>query len=486
MNAALRKSLFRKSKKILGEKRAREFQHLPHRLLNSLKRPPFAKVSNFTVIEGSGFFINGWLVDFKKPVKSLTVEFSNGDKICLDGLLQRLPRKDIEGRFSQPPSAPPAGFTVNYQDEGFKLDANASAYLVLHCKGGGTKRIRLKVNRAARDPLGSVKKILNAVPSNIPEKRDLFDHAYGPAIDAIWSLRDQAEVGVESLTYNEALRPDKPVVSLVIPIYGRYDFIEYQISQFVNDAAMLNQDVVYVVDDPRIHDEVKTVCAAYEKLYKFPFRVLHLERNMGFAGANNVGVKHAVAPLILMLNSDVMPSSNGWLTQLVENSQDEIDSSVIGVRLVYEDDSIQHDGMAYHSSEFVNNLWTNIHPGKGLPASLFPTGNNAEVEAVTGACILMTKANFEKIGGLDENFILGDYEDSDLCMRCRKAGLKIKMFREISMYHLERQSQSLVTDDRWKNELTYYNCWYHTRKWDEEIRLLKTSTNHDTDIVVNG
>jgi len=423
VNPALRKKIFRKSKKIFGEKRTRELQHLPHRVVSRLKRPPFAKVGNFTVIEGTGFFINGWLVDFKKLLK---------------------------------------------------------------CLSGSVKRLKLRVNHARMDPLGAVKKILNAVPSNIPEKRDLFDVSYGPAIDAIWSLRNRAQVGVEGETYNAEMRHNNPRVSLVIPIYGRYDFIEYQLSQFTNDPYMHEQDVVYVVDDPRIHEEVRTVCKAYEKLYRFPFRVLHLERNMGFAGANNIGVAHAEAPMLLMLNSDVMPASSGWLKQMVANCEDSINTTVYGVRLVYEDESIQHDGMSYHSSEFVNNLWTNIHPGKGLPASMFGTNNKVDVEAVTGACILMTKSNFNLIGGFDENFILGDYEDSDLCMRCRKAGLRIKMFREVSMYHLERQSQSLVTEDRWKQELTYYNCWYHTRKWDEDIKKLKHSRDKEPGIAAIG
>lgn len=481
MNAAFRKKVFKKSKSLIGEKRTRKLQNLPHKMVNGFKRPPFAKVSNFTVIEGFGFFMTGWLVDLKKPVSSMRVEFANGNSFNLDSCLKRLPRKDIQTRFALPAGSTPPGFTLNYREEGFGAEHGCRAQLVLTCQDGSVKRIRLNPVYAAVNPLDSVKNILNAVPSNIPEKRDLFDESYGPAIDSIWSLRNKGGVGAEVIAYNVEEQSAKPAVSLIVPIYGRYDFIEYQLAQFVNDPHMHNQDLVYVVDDPRIHDEVKTVCSAYEKLYRFPFRVVYLERNMGFAGANNAGVAYANAPMLLLLNSDVMPASKGWLSQIIESCGKDIESSVYGVRLVYEDDSIQHDGMKYHASEFVNNLWTNIHPGKGLPSSLVPKNSaNSEVEAVTGACMFMTKANFEQIGGFDENFILGDYEDSDLCMRFRQAGLKIQMFREISLFHLERQSQSLVTEDRWKNELTYYNCWYHTRKWQFEIENLK---NHENELI---
>ena len=474
MNAALRKKIFKKSKSVLGEKRTRQLQNLPHRVINGMKRPPFIKVSNFSVIEGSGFFLTGWLVDSKKPVKSMRVEFSNGLNCNIDESLQRVPRKDIKTRFGLAGNAAHPGFTVNFKQDDFSVSKNCSAKLVLSCSDGTVKRISLSPSFASQNPLEAIKKILNAVPSNSPEKRDLFDNSYGPAIDAIWDLRNKEEVGVDVIEYNVDLQASKPIVSLIVPIYGRYDFIEYQLAQFVNDPYMLCQDLVYVVDDPRIHDEVLSVCEAYEKLYKFPFRVLFLERNMGFAGANNAGVKYAKAPVLLLLNSDVMPAANSWLSHIIDCCSGDIENTIYGVRLVYEDESIQHDGMQYHSSPFVNNLWTNIHPGKGLPSNLFPvTKDDPDVEAVTGACMLMTKSNFQKIGGFDENYILGDYEDSDLCMRFRKEGLRIKMFREISLYHLERQSQSLVTEDRWKAELTYYNCWYHTRKWGSEILDLK-------------
>jgi len=290
----------------------------------------------------------------------------------------------------------------------------------------------------------------------------------------MWSLRKDKPVGSELVSYNSDLAPTSPDVSLIIPIYGRYDFIEYQLSQFVNDKDMMEYEIIYVIDDPRIRGEIEIVSSTYEKLYGIAFKVLHLERNTGFAGANNAGVLKAKAPLILMLNSDVMPSESGWLRKLLRSSNGTVANSVIGARLLYEDDSIQHDGMQYYSSPFVNDLWTNIHPAKGFPSNVIPVDSRlTEVEAVTGACILVSKANYELLSGLDEDYILGDYEDSDFCIRARKLGLKILMNQHVTLYHLERQSQSLVSADSWKEELTYYNCWQHTNKWDTEIQSLK-------------
>jgi len=96
-----------------------------------------------------------------------------------------------------------------------------------------------------------------------------------------------------------------------------------------------------------------------------------------------------------------------------------------------------------------------------------------ERECVTGACLLLSRDDFLQLGGLDENFILGDFEDSDLCMKARSHNMRVLLAEHVSLYHLERQSQTLVTGQRWQQELTYYNCWQHSMKWDEQIMQLK-------------
>ena len=58
-------------------------------------------------------------------------------------------------------------------------------------------------------------------------------------------------------------------------------------------------------------------------------------------------------------------------------------------------------------------------------------------------------------------------------MKAREQGMRIAIAEHVSLYHLERQSQSLVSSNRWKTELTYYNCWYHTQQWDSQIKQIK-------------
>lgn len=480
MNPALRKAVFRRSKRLIGEKKTRDLQHMPFRLMQKVQKPPFGRVSNFTFVEGTGFFINGWILDPQRQVANIEIVVGSGHTVSIKDLVHPVPRLDLLKKYGLADSHPTPGFSGFIPDTSLSVHAGERVSLRLTLKSGRKKSIKIRPASAAADSLGAIRKILNAAPSNIPEKRDLFDFVYGPAISAIWSLRKNTATDAEVIEYNQELADGVPEVSLIVPIYGRYDFIEYQLSQFVNDPHMFKQEIIYVIDDPRLHSEVKTVCDAYQKLYRVPFKVLYLSSNMGFAGANNIGVSHTRGRLVLLINSDVMPAKSGWLDELVRSAGDRIDSLMIGVRLLYEDDSIQHDGMKFYASPFVNDLWTNIHPNKGMPRSLVKASSSlVDAEAITGACILMSKRVYTSLGGFDENYILGDYEDSDLCMRARESGIGIKMNSAVALYHLERQSQSLVSPERWKTELTYYNCWYHTKKWNSSIQQLQGD-------VVNG
>jgi len=326
-----------------------------------------------------------------------------------------------------------------------------------------------------QDPLLSIRRLLQTAPDRSPDKRELFDQIYGPALDHIWRSRTRATQRPQVKHYNEHLAPGDPVVSVVIPIYGRYDYIEYQLSQFVDDSDMASHELLYVIDDPRIHDDVAKMASSIQHIYRMAFSIVYLPQNLGFSGANNVGVQYARSNRLLLMNSDVIPFEAGWLGRLSATVGSTIDATVTGVRLLYEDLSVQHDGMSFEKSREHNGLWINRHPAKGMPANLVRHQETCRpAEAVTGACLLLSRKNFVTMGGFDEAYILGDFEDSDLCLRARENGLDIQILDSISLCHLERQSQSLVSADRWKEELTYYNCWYHTCKWDSTIRQLKS------------
>jgi len=72
---------------------------------------------------------------------------------------------------------------------------------------------------------------------------------------------------------------------------------------------------------------------------------------------------------------------------------------------------------------------------------------------------------YERLGGLRGLYVQGDYEDSDLCLRLRDAGLECWYMPQVELYHLEGQSFLSPT----RAASADYNRWLHTRLWNETI-----------------
>ncbi|HEY3020353.1 MAG TPA: hypothetical protein VGJ32_09175, partial [Solirubrobacteraceae bacterium] len=85
--------------------------------------------------------------------------------------------------------------------------------------------------------------------------------------------------------------------------------------------------------------------------------------------------------------------------------------------------------------------------------------------AVTAACLMTDRALFERMGGLRQIYVQGDYEDTDFCLRLRQAGLACWYLPEVELYHLEGQSYPSAT----RELSSAYNRWLHTRLWNAEI-----------------
>ena len=69
--------------------------------------------------------------------------------------------------------------------------------------------------------------------------------------------------------------------------------MEYQLSQFALDQDFQRNDLIYVIDDPRIFEDVRAGCEDLYEIFRVPFRVVYSGENQGFAAANNLGVHFA-------------------------------------------------------------------------------------------------------------------------------------------------------------------------------------------------
>lgn len=266
--------------------------------------------------------------------------------------------------------------------------------------------------------------------------------------------------------------PEAPTISLIIPLYARWDFIEHQLLAFAQDRRLLETtEIIYVVDDPRILTAVSNEVENLYRMYEVPFKLVWGHRNRGFSGANNLGVSISRGRQVLLLNSDAFPTRPGWANRLGELLDANPEYGLLGARLLNPEGGMQHAGMVFfYSSSW--RVWLNKHPLAGLAPELDVVPAGAEIvdkPAVTGACVILTRALFDELDGLDEGYLIGDFEDSDLCLKVIDHGRRIGYVPGVELVHLERQSFSALGDTSFRTLVVRFNAWRHTQRWGTQI-----------------
>ena len=265
--------------------------------------------------------------------------------------------------------------------------------------------------------------------------------------------------------------PSNPTVSLIVPLYGRVDFIEHQLLEFDRDPAFIQDvEIIYVLDDPDLENPLHFDAHRMQAVSGPGFRWVTTGENRGFSGANNLGASVARGRVLCFMNSDVFPLAPGWAIHLAEVLDRHGDLGMLAPRLIFPNGSIQHVGMvARWRPEW--QLFTNHHPSMGMPTSADPSHGLTRVPLVTGACVALPREVFERIGGWDEGYISGDFEDSDLCFRVRDIGRTVGYDPRVELLHLERQSVELTSDDALlKERMTLLNACRYNQHWHEQVR----------------
>jgi len=265
--------------------------------------------------------------------------------------------------------------------------------------------------------------------------------------------------------------PADPRTTVVVPLYGRIDYLEYQLAQFSLDPEFADIDLLYVLDSPELAVEVTAWAPRLHRRYETPFRIAYLSANCGFALANNFGASIARGTHLVLLNSDVLPDRAGWVSALrdaLTATSDQGDPiGAVGPQLLYEDDSLQHCGM-YFARPSADDAWCNEHYFKGLHRSFGPASVSRVVPALTAACLSIQRSTFTELGGFDHRFIQGDYEDSDLCLRLRQRGLACWYDATVVLRHLEGGSYPSAR----RTHLAQFNQWLHQQRWSDDINEL--------------
>jgi GT2 family glycosyltransferase len=167
------------------------------------------------------------------------------------------------------------------------------------------------------------------------------------------------------------------------------------------------------------------------------------DTNAGFAANAGRGIAAADARHdVVVLNSD-MVAHPGWLESLQYGASRFEKVGIVGGRLLYADGRIQFGGTVRNrdAPEWFDHRW------RFRPADFGPAGVAQPVLAVSGACMYLTRALLDEVGGFDERYPMA-YEDVDLCLRAWEAGYKVLYWPTAVLDHLESVTRGTVVGDR--------------------------------------
>jgi GT2 family glycosyltransferase len=256
--------------------------------------------------------------------------------------------------------------------------------------------------------------------------------------------------------------PAKPRCSIVIPLYKNLSFLHALLSALALDPDIAGDEIILVVDDPETDSSAMGSAQNAAMLYGLPTRVIRHDRNYGYGPAIMTGAAASRGRYILLLNSDVVPAAKGWLGGMIGKLKPKRGIAAVAPKLLFANGSIQHAGLDFFTDH--RGYVYNRALYKGYPAT-FPAANKAGViKAVTGACLLIERQAFEAVGGISTDYIVGDFEDTDLCLSLGKAGYQIHYEPKIALYHFERQSIDSHVIHR-DSVAELYNQWLHQTRW---------------------
>jgi N-acetylglucosaminyl-diphospho-decaprenol L-rhamnosyltransferase len=167
-------------------------------------------------------------------------------------------------------------------------------------------------------------------------------------------------------------------------------------------------------------------------------RLLTLETNIGFAAANNLAIRQTTGALILLLNSDTVATGPA-IDRLVEHLRSRPEAAAAGPRLV---DATGHAEVSFGSmvgpfAELAQKLriWA-YERGVPLWASRVERRTRAQGtrDWVSGACLLVRRADAEAAGLFDERYFMY-LEDVDFCEALRAQGRRILFVPDVEIVH---------------------------------------------------
>lgn len=235
-------------------------------------------------------------------------------------------------------------------------------------------------------------------------------------------------------------RPETASVSVVIVVWNAQKYVMECLESLQLHCGKLCSEVI-IVDNASTDGTPELVAERFPE-----YTLIRNSENVGFAQANNIGIKQSSGDFICLVNSDVK-FTNDCLSPMLDYLQS-TQVAMIGPQMLSADGEVRRSTMRFPT------VWNNFSRALGLDL-LFPHSRvfggllmadfdhqrTIPVEVLNGWFLLLRRSAVDRVGLLDPQFFMYG-EDVDWCYRFRQAGEKIVFFAEASAIHYGGASSS--------------------------------------------
>lgn len=281
----------------------------------------------------------------------------------------------------------------------------------------------------------------------------------------------------------ELLQNDRPLVSIIIPnkdetealkkciasirksTYNNYEIIivennsvTEEIFDYYKEIGMVSSDKSVVIEkQPEAATGIDIVTWKPDKPC------------FNYSAINNYGASFARGEYLILLNNDIEIITHDWIEKMLGICQRK-DVGIVGAKLYYPDDTIQHAGIVVgvggHARGIGSNMLTDLP--RADESHWDKTHVVRECSAVTAACLMIKKQAFDEVGGFEE-YLTVAFNDVDLCLKVRKKGYSVVFNPHVEAYHYESKSRGQEDTDekvrRFQTEIEYMRT-----EWNDILR----------------
>lgn len=230
-------------------------------------------------------------------------------------------------------------------------------------------------------------------------------------------------------------------VSVIIVNWNSGKYLEETINSLKEKTIDISYEIILV--DNNSNEDEKSYLYLEQLIQYENVTVIKSKENLGFAKANNIGMRIAQGRNLLILNPDVILHNN-VLKILSDYLDNNANVGMVGPKVLNVDGSFQQPclrGKPYPK----DTLFHLIGLAKAFPNNEYFNGYALwhldrekinECGALSGCCMMLKKSLYEEIGGMDEQFFMYQ-EETDWGLRCAKAGYKTVYNPNAQITHIQ-------------------------------------------------